>query len=54
MIFEEFKPKLTYLAGKENVVADALSRLPQAFNISVIQGSFRQEIQKAQEQDKWC
>eukprot|EP01018_Ginkgo_biloba_P018968 Gb_14602 [translate_table: standard] len=54
MIFEEFKPKLTYLVGKENVMADALSRLPQAFNISVIQGSFRQEIQKAQEQDKWC
>eukprot|EP01018_Ginkgo_biloba_P010335 Gb_18707 [translate_table: standard] len=54
MIFEDFKPKLTYQARKENVVADALSRLPQAFNISVIQGSFRQEVHKAQEQDKWC
>eukprot|EP01018_Ginkgo_biloba_P030965 Gb_34555 [translate_table: standard] len=54
MIFEEFKPKLMYLAGKENVVEDALSRLPQDFNISVIQGSLQQEIQKAQEQDKWC
>eukprot|EP01018_Ginkgo_biloba_P003621 Gb_16314 [translate_table: standard] len=40
----EFKPKLTYQAGKENVVANDLSRLPQGFNISVIQGSFRQEI----------
>eukprot|EP01018_Ginkgo_biloba_P003633 Gb_16330 [translate_table: standard] len=54
MISEEFKPKLTYQSGKENVVADALSRLPQAFNTLVIQGSFRQEIQKAQEQDEWC
>eukprot|EP01018_Ginkgo_biloba_P010340 Gb_18721 [translate_table: standard] len=44
MLFEEFKPKLTYLEGKENVVADGLSRLPQAFNISLIQGSFRQEL----------
>eukprot|EP01018_Ginkgo_biloba_P008930 Gb_12471 [translate_table: standard] len=37
MIFEEFKPKLTYQAGKENVVVDTLSRLPQALNISIIQ-----------------
>jgi len=45
MIFEEFKPKLTYQVGKENVVENDLSRLPQAFNISVIQGSFRHEIE---------
>ena len=54
VIFEAFRPKLTYKVGKENVVADALSRLPQVNNISSVQGSFRQEIQEAQEKDKWC
>eukprot|EP01018_Ginkgo_biloba_P010329 Gb_18718 [translate_table: standard] len=53
MIFEEFKPKLTYRERKENELADALSRLPQALNISVIQGSFRQDIQRPRK-DKWC
>eukprot|EP01018_Ginkgo_biloba_P010336 Gb_18708 [translate_table: standard] len=54
MIFEEFKPTLTYQVGKEYVVAGALSRLPQALNISVIQGYFREDIQRAQENDKCC
>ena len=48
MIFEEFGPKLTYKVGKENVVVDALLRLPQVNNILVVKGSFRQEIKEAQ------
>eukprot|EP01018_Ginkgo_biloba_P004724 Gb_28015 [translate_table: standard] len=54
MIFEEFKPKLTYQAGKRKRSGRCFIKVTLGFNISMVQGSFRQEIQKAQEQDKWC
>eukprot|EP01018_Ginkgo_biloba_P010339 Gb_18720 [translate_table: standard] len=54
MLFEEFTPKIIYRVGKENVVADTLSRIPQVNSISLVEGALRKEIMDAQKVDKWC
>eukprot|EP01018_Ginkgo_biloba_P018972 Gb_14590 [translate_table: standard] len=54
MLFEEFRPKIIYRAGKENVVADALLRIPQVNSVSLVEGTLRKEIADAQNFDKWC
>ena len=52
LIIEEFGPKLTYIKGETNVVADALSRLrltekdfgPEVFAGSIRRGDFREKF----------
>ena len=54
MLFEEFRPKLIYRVGKENVVVDALSRILQVNSVSLVEGTLRKEITDAQKVDRWC
>eukprot|EP01018_Ginkgo_biloba_P010333 Gb_18705 [translate_table: standard] len=54
MLFEEFRPKIIYRVGKENVVADALLRIPQVNSVSLVEGTLRKEIVDAKKIDKWC
>eukprot|EP01018_Ginkgo_biloba_P039789 Gb_05221 [translate_table: standard] len=44
MIFKEFRPKLTYKVRKQNVVINALSRLPQVNNISMVKGAGKENV----------
>eukprot|EP01018_Ginkgo_biloba_P018667 Gb_31742 [translate_table: standard] len=54
MFFEEFRPKIIYRVGKENVVADSLSRIQLANSVSLVEGTLRKEIADAQKVYKWC
>jgi hypothetical protein len=50
----EYDFGILYIKGKENVVADALSRRPRVFSLIPLKVNLREHVLKQLQGESWC